>query len=233
MSVILLSSILIRIVAGLFSLEAMRRLKDWRIGLLALMAGLMALRQTLTLLSKPVEFSLDFAGHYNELPGLAVSVLMLVSIVYLYRLISDRDSANEALAAREAQLQLVTDTLPVLLSYIDRDLVVRYANERHMEWFGTPVAQMVGKTIREVIGDDPVFMECEPHMRRALAGEIAEYEVEEPFPDGITRLLHIRYLPDRRADGEVCGFLTLVEDITEKRRTEAHLSHSQRMQAVG
>lgn len=157
----------------------------------------------------------------------------MVSVVYLYRLIRDRDRVNAALAAREAQLQLVTNTLPVLLSYIDRDLVVRYANERHTEWFGTPVAQMVGKTLREVIGDDAVFMECEPYMRQALAGEVAEYEVEEPFPDGITRLLHIRYLPDRKADGEVCGFLTLVEDVTQKRSTEEQLSHSQRLQAVG
>lgn len=70
MSVILLSSIIIRIAAVLFSLEAMRRLKDWRIGLLALMAGLMALRQTLTLLSRPVEFSLELPNNYNELPGL-------------------------------------------------------------------------------------------------------------------------------------------------------------------
>lgn len=139
MSVILLSSIVIRLAAMLFSLEAMRRLRDWRIGLLSLMAGLMALRQTLTLFSMPTDYSLEFTGNYNELPGLAVSVLLLVSIVYLYRLIRDRDRANEA------QLQLVTDTLPVLLSYIDRDLVVRYANERHMDWFGTPVSDMVGK----------------------------------------------------------------------------------------
>jgi len=233
MSVILLSSIIIRIAAVLFSLEAMRRLKDWRIGLLALMAGLMALRQILTLLSGPVEFSLELPNTYNELPGLAVSVLVLVSVVYLYRLIRDRDRANVALAAREAQLQLVTDTLPVLLSYIDRDLVVRYANERHNDWFGTPVAQFVGKPIREVIGDDTVFAQCEPYMRQALAGEVAEYEVEEPFPDGKTRLLQVRYLPDRKADGEVCGFLTLIEDITEKHRTEEQLVHSQRLQAIG
>jgi len=233
MSIVLLSSIIIRIAAVLFSLEAVRRLKDWRIGLFALMAGLMALRQTLTLLSGPVEFSLKLPNNYNELPGLIVSVLVLVSIVFMYRLIRDRDRANVALAAREAQLKLVTDTLPVLLAYIDRDLVVRYANERHDDWFGTPVSQIVDKTIREVIGDDAVFAQCEPYMRQALAGEVAEYEVEEPFPDGRTRLLRVRYLPDRRADGEVCGFLALIEDITEKRRTEEQLMHSQRMQAVG
>ena len=233
MSAILLLSIVIRIAAVLTSLEAMRRLKDWRIGLLALIAGLMALRQMLTLFSKPVEFSLEFAETYDELPGLAVSVLFLASVVFLYRLIRDRDRAHVALASREAQLQLITDTLPVLLSYIDRDLVVRYANRRHTDWFGVPVSKMVDKPIREVIGDDAVFAKCEPFMRQALAGEVAEYEVEEPFPDGKTRLLHIRYLPHSEAAGEVCGFLTLVEDITEKHRTEEQLVHSQRMQAIG
>lgn len=68
MSVILLSSIVIRLAAMLFSLEAMRRLRDWRIGLLSLMAGLMALRQTLTLFSMPTDYSLEFTGNYNELP---------------------------------------------------------------------------------------------------------------------------------------------------------------------
>ena len=92
---------------------------------------------------------------------------------------------------------------------------------------------MVGKPIREVIGDDAVYAKCEPYMRQALAGDVAENEVVEPFPDGETRLLHIRYLPYREADGEVCGFLTLVEHITEKRLTAEQLTRSQRLQAVG
>ncbi len=91
----------------------------------------------------------------------------------------------------------------------------------------------LARTIREVIGDDTVYAQCEPYMRQALAGDVAENEVEEPFPDGETRLLHIRYLPYREADGEVCGFLTLVEDITEKRLTAEQLTRSQRLQAVG
>lgn len=64
----------------------------------------------------------------------------------------------------------------------------------------------LARTIREVIGDDTVYAQCEPYMRQALAGDVAENEVEEPFPDGETRLLHIRYLPYREADGEVVVF---------------------------
>lgn len=140
---------------------------------------------------------------------------------------------TQALQTSEAQLHLINDSLPILMSYIDTRLHLRYVNERHEEWFRRPASEMTGRHIREVIDEDEVYDICEPYMRAALRGEITDYEVTETFPDGKERRIRVRYLPVREEGGRIPGFLTLIEDVTERRQTEAQLLQSQKMESVG
>ena len=52
-----------------------------------------------------------------------------------------------ALRESEAQLRLVTDNVPAMIAYIDRDLVIRFANRPYAEFVGLPQGEIIGKNI--------------------------------------------------------------------------------------
>ena len=107
---VLLLSILIRIAAAIVSGTLLRRVRDWRMGFLTAMLLLMALRQSLTLrravaesrwdLLSPTQFTID------ELPGLVVSILAALSVIFLGRIIErQRKLYQELQEKRERTLQ--------------------------------------------------------------------------------------------------------------------------------
>jgi PAS domain S-box-containing protein len=118
-------------------------------------------------------------------------------------------------------VQLVTDSLPVLVSYIDRDRRYRLVNRGYEEWFGRPREEITGAALWEVVGE-AAYESIRPHLDRALAGERVAFESELSYPGGETRAIECIYVPHVQ-DGEVQGLVTFVEDVSERRRTAGAL----------
>src|SRR6476646_170791 len=64
-------------------------------------------------------------------------------------------------------LLTLADLLPVMTAYVDRDLKYRFINKPLAEWLGWPRREMIGRTMREVIGDE-AFADREPMIQAAL-----------------------------------------------------------------
>jgi len=90
MSVGLIISILIRIIAFLWSLFLLHRIRDWRMGFLSIMLALMALRQILTLKAKFTSTTLTFSSLGTEWPGLIVSLMAFLAVFYLGKILHER-----------------------------------------------------------------------------------------------------------------------------------------------
>ncbi|KAK0361103.1 hypothetical protein LTR94_024670, partial [Friedmanniomyces endolithicus] len=136
---------------------------------------------------------------------------------------TDRLQLERRLAASEAELRAVTDVLPVLVAFIDRDHIYRFANEYYREWFGLTPAQVVGRHAREVIGEAN-YAARQSMMDRALAGETIASDATIQHGDGGWRRADVRYLPRREADGSVSGFHVLVFDVEERAQREQALA---------
>ena len=136
-----------------------------------------------------------------------------------------RLTLERRLAASEAELRTVTDALPLLVSFIDRDLVYRYANQHYYEWFAIDAGKVIGCHTRDVIGAEN-FELRRPLMERALAGETIVQDSMIRHGDGSWRRADIRYLPRRDADGAVVGFQVIVLDIEDRVRREEALNAS-------
>jgi PAS domain S-box-containing protein len=162
--------------------------------------------------------------------------LLLVSLVFLVAslliiLLGDygarqRREAEAALASlreREAQLGLVVDALPTLISYIDGDLRYGFNNQAYQRWFGIEPKALQGRSVAEVLGPD-AFAAVEPAMRRALGGEAVQFESTLAYRAAGTRQVSIHYVPHRVGEA-VRGFFALVEDVTERRRAEHARAH--------
>src|SRR5262249_12915903 len=66
-----------------------------------------------------------------------------------------------------------------------------------------------------------------PHFHRVLAGENVHYEQEANFRGIGPRWISADYTPTFDAQGNVDGWVTVVVDITERRKTEQALSESE------
>ena len=133
--------------------------------------------------------------------------------------ITDRKQAEEALQQREAQLQLITDTVPALITYIDRDCRYHFVNRAFTRWFGKPVEQIVGQRVEEFVGET-VYPYMRSDIETALAGQSVTSELWMPYRDGGSRYIRRQYIPDIGTQGEVKGFFAMITDLTDLKRAE-------------
>ena len=156
----------------------------------------------------------DEAGEVHGCLGLFVDV-------------SDRKRAEEARRAAEELLHFITDGIPSLISYIDRDMRYRLNNRAYQKWFGRPAEACVGHHVRDVVGA-AAWEKLRPYMERARDGEALSYEAEIPYASGGTRWISGSYAPHLDANGDVQGFAVLVNDISSRKEVERTLRESER-----
>ena len=138
---------------------------------------------------------------------------------------SDRSAMEAKVAASAAELRRVTDTVPMLISYVDRQHAYRFANATYEHWFGTKNEDLVGRPVVEIIGE-AAYANRKPDLERALSGETLSAEVDIPHTGGPPRRLEIRYVPHVEADGTVPGVYILGIDVEERAVREAELAMS-------
>ena len=136
--------------------------------------------------------------------------------------VTERRRAERELHESERRVRLITDALPVLVSFVDREERYRFVNAAYETWFGRPAAALRGCTVREVLGD-AAYAFVASHVGGALAGVASRFEGELPYQTAGTRFVDVTYSPDVQEDGTVRGFYTTVLDLTALRRTEQAL----------
>ncbi|TLN10263.1 PAS domain S-box protein, partial [bacterium] len=125
-----------------------------------------------------------------------------------------------------AHFRLVTNSIPFLLAYLDRDLVYRFINEPFCRWFGLPRSAIIGRTMRELIGSH-AFEIARPHIQIALEGHKTSLVNRIHHVDGTIHTARFTYIPDLQPDGRVRGFISSIDDITHQVQVEDQLRQSE------
>jgi PAS domain S-box-containing protein len=133
--------------------------------------------------------------------------------------VSERIQAEKSLQRSEEQLRLITDALPVLIAYIDDQQCYRYNNRTYESWYGRPRSSLQGKSIRELVGEHN-YQQMLPYIETALAGKAVTFESQPVAENGNCYWMNATYIPDLNSHGEVKGFFSLIEDITERKAVE-------------
>ena len=140
--------------------------------------------------------------------------------------VTDLKESERRLETNERLLRTIADNLPVLIAYIDSDERYQFANATYETWFGIPSKQMIGKTVREVLGPT-LYEEGKAPLRANLAGEAVRFQSAAPGADGM-RYLEVVGIPDTK-DGVTRGVYLLTSDITEAKRHGEELSRLARV----
>lgn len=136
-----------------------------------------------------------------------------------------------ALRRSEERLRLITDTVPAMIGYFDRDEVYRYVNKGYADWFGHSKSRVLGRTIAEVVSAE-VYAAVSPHVALALQGQRVTYEYATASTGGHTMHARSELVPEVGPDGEVLGCFVLSVDITQLRDAQAAVVQAQKMEAV-
>lgn len=131
-----------------------------------------------------------------------------------------------SLRAVERDLLAITDALPSLIAYWDKNLVNRFANEAHRRYFDKDAKGTVGMRFQDCVDASTaqrMLKRIEPVMR----GERVSYEREVRRLDtDSVQTWQMHYLPDKVGD-DVVGFYVLAHDISTLKSAQLKLAASE------
>ena len=128
--------------------------------------------------------------------------------------------AQRDLAESRRELFRLTSALPILVGFLDKNYIYRFANDAYLEWFGHEPAQVIGRPAADIIGTQ-YYESRKPLLARAYAGETVVTDSVITRPDGSQRHVEVRYVPRRDQQDEVDGIYVLIIDIDERKRLES------------
>ncbi|WP_414566016.1 MULTISPECIES: PAS domain S-box protein [unclassified Anabaena] len=140
--------------------------------------------------------------------------------------LTNRQRIEQALRRREDEMRLITNAVPVLISYVDAQQCYRFNNKGYEDWFGFSAADIYGKHIQEVLGES-VYQALIPYIEAVFSGQQVTFENQISRKDGSSHIVSTTYVPQFGTQGQVEGFVALVTDITTQKLAEKALKESE------
>nr|WP_307789047.1 diguanylate cyclase [Janthinobacterium sp. NKUCC06_STL] len=138
-----------------------------------------------------------------------------------HSLVAEREIAEAQTRDSERRLKLLTDHVPVVIVYIDREHRYQFINATFEKWFGVSAKESLMHSMREVLGEE-AYQLREQHLLRAFAGEEVDYEFTVDNEAG-ERTFHTSYVPDVGESGAVEGVYGLIHEITKTKAVHTAL----------
>ncbi|TXK52659.1 PAS domain-containing protein [Pontibacter qinzhouensis] len=134
-------------------------------------------------------------------------------IVFVFE-VTEQVEARQEVEQSAKRLQLITDALPVLIGYLNKEEKYEFANQAYEAWFHKKPSELIGRKVVDIVGEK-AYAGVKQYIDRALAGERLDFESRMPYREDFVKYIRTSYVPDVK-HGQVEGFFTLVSDITEQ-----------------
>jgi len=111
------------------------------------------------------------------------------------------------------------DDMPVMIAYIDRQQVCRYANYAIAQWLNFERNDCIDAHLQQLFGVEG-YQVLHDTVRRALDGHYTTLDYDLPHVDGRPRYAQLTFNPHLNAQARANGFYLMVHDVTSQ---QAHL----------
>jgi len=174
--------------------------------------------------------------------AVAAASLLLLSIMAGFLLAQRRWSARlqhaidnmreseRRVSRSEVRMRAIADNMPALIAHIDRNERYMFVNAMGANIFGIDIDDMVGRTVREVRGEE-IYEVMQPHIQAALRGETVSFEGETSV-GGIRYHYQSSFVPDRDVEGNIQGLYALTFDISRLKQAEEALERLARIDSL-
>ena len=129
---------------------------------------------------------------------------------------------RSALTQGQKALRLFTDNVPAMTISWDENLRCIFANKMFAEFFGFTQESIIGRHLREVIGEEP-YREVEGHFAQVLQGHPVTYQRTRKLPNGESHHIEAKLLPHIGEGGKILGCFSVTTDITEHKLSEERI----------
>jgi len=137
--------------------------------------------------------------------------------------ISARKAVERELLESRTRLRLLADNMPALIAYVDGNRIYQFNNQAYQDWFGVPVAQIVGQPLDGFMDGAVLAAQPEP-LQRVQAGEMVSFDSRLSTRRGEIRV-HTNFIPDTAMSRPPYGFYILAQDVTEQYQLQQRLQH--------
>ncbi|MDZ7778332.1 MAG: PAS domain-containing protein [Gemmatimonadota bacterium] len=132
---------------------------------------------------------------------------------------TERAALELAQAERLERARQLAEQLPVLVSYLDRDLRYRFVNSAYAEWIGIDREALEGRKARSVIGEEG-WKRLEPHLRRGLGGEPSRIRTRLRDAESRAASVDVLVTPAEDPDGSISGLFVAALPVPGLERAE-------------
>ncbi len=136
--------------------------------------------------------------------------------------ITDRKAAEEALRASQAEIELVFERTPFMLTHCSRDLRYKYVSRSYADMFGREPRDFIDASIVDVMGVT-AFETIRPKIESVLSGRHVEFETFLDLKNARRRYLGASYVPIEDHDGTISGWIASIVDISDRKEAEGLL----------
>lgn len=145
--------------------------------------------------------------------------------VNTYMDITEHKRIEEALRESEQNIRIYTDNVPVLIAYLDPECRFLFINKAYADAFGLDRHNIAGVHCLQALPEEE-YINRRHYIDAALRGERQRFETRLPTQGDSIRFAEVTYIPHIGEYGDVLGYFTLYQDITERRKAEQALQET-------
>lgn len=213
--------LLVRTAALVWSVVLLRRLRDWRMGLLSLLLAFLTLG---TLFRAPAGWPV--LGALHQVPELLLSVVALALVIFLGRSFDDHRRAASALRIEKAYFEHLFENAPEAMVLADNRSVIERVNGEFSRLFGYAPEDVVGQSLDEMLAPH-ALAEARMLTSESAHGRTIRFDSQRRRRDGV--LVHVSVIGTPVVtDGRQIGVYAVYRDNTQRVRAEEALKTSDR-----
>ena len=133
--------------------------------------------------------------------------------------ISERKRAEEALQQYERIISNTKDGIALMNCYY----IYQVANQGYLSWCNKSAHEVIGNSVRNILGQDLFDNFIQPRLEQCLAGETIQYERWFDYPNLVPQFLSVTYTPYRDASENISGIIVSLRDLTQLKQAEQML----------
>jgi two-component system cell cycle sensor histidine kinase/response regulator CckA len=175
--------------------------------------------------------------HYEDYLEIVFVTFFLV-FAYSVHINVDLRKRNEAevmLRAREEQYRTLVEAIPYGIQETDLKGTITFSNSANARLYGYSLEDLVGTSVYDLKESE----EEAEKLREYLAFQVKEEPAPLPYysrdrtRSGVPREVRVDWDYRRDDRGGVVGFISLISDITERRRMEEEVLKAQKLESLG
>jgi len=144
---------------------------------------------------------------------------------------SERNQIAESIRSLNEHLSFYRNAVGSMEDYkiavVGPDYRYRIVSPQYLKIYNLTGAEIVGRTVAEIMGDDVFEHAIKPNLDLAMKGRAVHYSDWIELSDKGKRYLEVSYYPVVDEDQKVVSVIAMSHDITEKRRADEALRESE------